>query len=67
MRRYDAGTHEMTEPALKYDEMVGRAVAAMTESKVETTMQSERPAKTAMIFLKGRRLVWSVSVIASFE
>lgn len=40
--------------------MVGRAVATMTESKVETMMQSERPMNTVIIVLNGRRFVWSV-------
>ena len=33
----------------------------MTESKVETMIQSAKPRKHAVIFLKGRKLVWSVS------
>jgi hypothetical protein len=33
----------------------------MTESKVDTTMQRAKPRKHAIIFLNGRKLVWSVS------
>jgi hypothetical protein len=65
VKRYAEGTQEDIEPALKNEDIVGRAVAAITESRLVTTMQSERPRKTATIFLKGRRFVWSVSLISS--
>jgi glucose uptake protein GlcU len=51
---------------LKADEMVGMVVATIVESKAETRTQSERPKKTVMTVLWGRRLVWSVNCISYF-
>lgn len=48
------------DPALKNAEIVGMPVATMTESSVETTMQSARPRKQAITLRNGRRFVWSV-------
>lgn len=55
------GTHEAIEPALKKDEIVGRAVATIVESNADTTMHPANPRNTTRILRKGRRLVWSVS------
>jgi len=41
--------------------MVGIAVATITESRVETTMQKANPRKQAIICRNGSRFVWSVS------
>lgn len=60
VRKYADGTQEMMDPARKAVEMVGSAVATMTESSVETMMHSERPMNTVMIVRNGRRFVWSV-------
>ena len=60
VRKYEEGTQDATEPALKKAEMVGRAVATIVESRQETRMQSESPKNTAMTFLRGSRFVWSV-------
>jgi hypothetical protein len=43
--------------AWKAEQIVGIAVATMTESKVDTMIQSTKPRKHAIIFLKGRKLV----------
>jgi hypothetical protein len=67
VRRYAAGTQDTSEPASKWDEIVGIAVAMITVSSVETTMHSARPKKQATTFLKGRRLVWSVSSMGRRE
>jgi len=40
--------------------MVGIAVATITESRVETTMQKANPRKQAIICRNGSRFVWSV-------
>jgi hypothetical protein len=61
VRRYAEGTQETTDPALNAADMVGITVATMTESRLETTTHSARPAKMGRSFLKGKRLVWSVS------
>lgn len=63
--KYADGTHDTTEPALNAVEIVGRAVATVTESSVLTTMHMLRPRKVPSTFLKGRRLVWSVSWTSS--
>lgn len=65
MSRYADGTQDAMAPASKKSPMVGSAVATITESKVDTNMHSESPAKTAMTFLNGKRFVWSVSVTGS--
>ena len=57
VRKYAEGTQEATDPALKAAEIVGKAVATIVESSVETRMQSASPKKTAMTFLCGSRLV----------
>lgn len=57
VRRYAEGTHDMIAPALKCDEIVGNAVATTVESRQETRIHNDRPAKTATTFLKGRRFV----------
>lgn len=59
--RYADGTQETTEPALNADEIVGIAVAMMTESSVETTTHSASPRKMGSSFRVGSLLVWSVS------
>jgi hypothetical protein len=61
VRRYADGTHETIDPALNADEMVGITVATITESRLETTTHSARPAKMGRSFLNGNRLLWSVS------
>lgn len=61
VKRYAEGTHETIDPALKATEMVGMAVAMITVSKVDTTIQSARPRKQAIIFLNGSKFVWSVN------
>lgn len=48
VRRNADGTQETIAPALNVDDMVGIAVETMTESTLETTMQSARPRNTAM-------------------
>lgn len=58
---YADGTHETSEPASNVEEIVGIAVAMITVSSVDTTIQRARPKKHAMSFLKGRRFVWSVN------
>jgi len=63
--RYPEGTQDTTEPALNASDIVGRAVATIVESSVDTRMHRERLQKTATTFLKGRRFVWSVSEITS--
>ena len=63
--RLAEGTQDDTDPAWNAADMVGRAVATMTESSVEVTMHSASPEKTAMTFLKGSKFVWSVKLTAS--
>ena len=66
VRKYAEGTQEDMDPALKWLEMVGRAVATMVESKVDTRMQSDKLEKTMNTFRKGSRLVWSVRESCDF-
>lgn len=61
VKRYADGTQDTTEPALKTEDIVGMAVATITESRAETTTHRDSPRNTTTIFLKGRRFVWSVN------
>jgi hypothetical protein len=60
-----AATQEDTDPALKAEDIVGRAVATIVESSDVTTMQLASPRNTIIIFLRGRAFVWSVSLIST--
>ena len=57
VRRYAEGTQDTIDPALKAADIVGIAVATMTESKADTTIHTAKPRKHAITFLKGRKLV----------
>lgn len=48
------------EPALKWFEIVGRAVATIVASRVETKMHNDKLENTMKTFRNGRRFVWSV-------
>ena len=56
-KRSAEGTQDTIDPALKTEDIVGIAVATMTESTVDTTMHTAKPRKHAITFLKGRKLV----------
>jgi hypothetical protein len=44
---YAAGTQETTAPALKAEEMLGNAVAVMTESRDASAVHTTRPRKAS--------------------
>ena len=57
VRRSAEGTQDTIDPALKAEDIVGIAVATMTESMIDTTIHRAKPRKHAIIFLEGRKLV----------
>ena len=46
---------------MRFEEITGIVVDTMEESKADTTIQRDKPRRHVVIFLKGRKLVWSVS------